>query len=264
MSLWKKLAAVAMLLAGVLVSVDADAVERQRANLILRQPFNLNLPGARVFNGTTDYCQLPLVWPSGTSKAAFSFWLWWNAYANDFHLAAEYGDGANNYAGGYSFDPNFSTGVWQVLASGATNNSSTTKTFTRPSSAAWHHFVINIDLGTAGAGAIPSVYVDGVNQSLTTGSSLSGAGSFANGLTTNIMCRGTGSSLFGAGRMHQFAIYAGVNLSSIQASSLYNNGSGGDPRTCIGVMPLFYCPSFNSLAGVGIRGGALPGGIYNK
>jgi hypothetical protein len=171
---------------------------------------------ARIFNGTSDLMSAA-VNLSAFNKATVSFWLWWDAYANDYDLALEYTTDAGGTNGGFAFIPNdASGGLWSIYVRGTV--SFTQVDMARPSAAGWHHFMVNLDPSTAGAGAIPAAYVDGVSQSLGGGSANSVSGSFANS-TLYFMSRG-GSALFGAGRIAEVGIYGGVLLTADEAGAL--------------------------------------------
>ena len=57
------------------------------------------------FDGVDDAASAP-VDLSGTHTVTVEFWLKWNAYANDDHLAMEFTDNFNENTGGFLIDPN--------------------------------------------------------------------------------------------------------------------------------------------------------------
>lgn len=162
--------------------------------------------GAAVFNGTSDYGQTGTIDLSSLTTLTVSFWLYWNAFANDNDTAIESsanpGDIAN--PGAISMLPNFSTGVFafRVITAAAFNSYS----IVRPSAAVWHHYVVCYDRN-GGAQQVTAVYVDGVSQSLTAIVSDTGnTGGFGN-YVWNFMARNGGASLQGAGRLDDIRIY---------------------------------------------------------
>lgn len=154
---------------------------------------------ARSFNGTNQAIQSQsTVNLSGTSIVTLSFWLWWNAFANDDELAGETSANYNNSNGTILIDPNSSTSsAFDVnihTAAGYTSGH-----FPRPSAAAWHHYAVIMNTS-----ALAQVWVDGVSQTVTA-SSTAGNGNFGN-FTLNLMSR-NGTTLWAAGRLSEFAIF---------------------------------------------------------
>lgn len=158
---------------------------------------------------------------SSYTKAAVSFWMYWNAYVNDDDLALEYG--ANFVTNsGFFIDPNsgapasgaFQAGVGSV---GAANSGQ----FTRPSAAAWHHYAFNFDR-TTGTAQSTAVWVDGVSQSV---SAVGTLGNVADNFGNNnlyIFSR-AGTSLFGAGKMTNLVIRGGYLMSELEVQAEYQN-----------------------------------------
>lgn len=179
---------------------------------------------ARQTNGTDQYLNsASAIDLSATNKIAVQAWLWWDTFGNDDDLAIELGVG--DESGSFLVDPNHSVSTqfatW-VLGDTANNG----QYFTRPSNAAWHHYIFNYDLSAGGSGAeVASVYLDGsaVTFGGTAGTSDNG-GNFSN-RTLYLMSR-AGTSLFGAGRIAEVAVWTGGNISGAEASSLYNGGNG--------------------------------------
>ena len=88
------------------------------------------------------------------------FWLKWDNYANDDHLAMEFTDNFNDNAGGFLVDPNapqlggsFGVGI-------GTGDSRNNVFFARPSAGAWHHYAFVLDTAAPAAQQI-TPYVDG-------------------------------------------------------------------------------------------------------
>lgn len=155
---------------------------------------------ARSFNGTNQAIQSSAtVNLSGTSVITLSFWLWWNAFANDDELAMETSANYNSNNGAILIDPNSSTHAgsfdWNIhTAAGFTAGHTA-----RPSAAAWHHYAAIMNTS-----AQPQVWIDGVSQSVSNDGT-NGTGNFGN-FTLNLMSRNS-TTLWAAGRMSDFAIF---------------------------------------------------------
>ena len=154
------------------------------------------------------------------TKASVSFWMYWDAYANDDKLAMEYG--ANYSANsGFLIDPNSgspATGLFQagVGSPAATNSIS----FSRPSAAAWHHYVFLFDR-TTGTAPSTAVYVDGVAQSTPPAGAVSDVVDAFGNNTLYIFSRAN-TSLFGAGKMQNLAIRGGYLMTAAEARQEYS------------------------------------------
>lgn len=171
---------------------------------------------ARLFDGTNDSLQAS-VDLSAFSTATLAFWMYWDSFANDDDLAFEFTANYNLNDGGFVVDPNGGTGGgggnFEV---GCRLGNVHAVYFTRPSGAAWHHYLIHFD-GTV-TSHVALVRVDGTSQTLTNFVDLGGSGSLANS-TLNFMCRNN-ASLFGAGRMAEVAFWGGVLLGADEAAAL--------------------------------------------
>lgn len=170
---------------------------------------------ARIFNGTSD-CLAASVDLSAYSTIALVFWMYWDAFANDDDFAFEYSTNHNLVTDGFAVDPNHSGGSdFRISIKGDVGYS--TGDFTRPSAAAWHQYVINLDK-TKSSSEVDSVYVDGVAQTLSRQLDSNNTNGFGN-YSLNFMCR-NGASLFAAGRMAEVAIYGGALISLASAEAL--------------------------------------------
>lgn len=173
------------------------------------------------FDGVNDFAtstqQASGVITYSTNTISVSFWLYWDSFANDDDIACETSPNSNTTYPAYYFDPNHSGGSFEVAL--RDNTGYRQERFTRPSAAAWHHYVFVLDRRTATHDFI--VYVDGSVVSTTTGlTSSTGTDSHATA-KLYLMSRG-GTSIFGAGRMDDFRIYKGV-LDLDEVTYLYNN-----------------------------------------
>jgi hypothetical protein len=174
---------------------------------------------ARQFNGTSHSLSAANVDLSGVNKLSLAFWLWWDSYANNDKLAFEFSPDINSNPG-FIVDPNSSTGgVFEVYTRVTAYSSAF---FTRPSAGAWHHYVIVIDMSKSSQ-EVDAVYVDGASQSLTLGSNGNNTGNWTND-TLYFMSRNN-SSLFGAGKLAEVALYPGIKLTADDVTALFKGAS---------------------------------------
>ncbi len=192
---------------------------------------------ARTFNGSSDKGSVALNL-SSFSVVSISCWLWWDAFANDNKMLFEYGSTTLG-AGTISILPDNASPVGFALNFGlsTTGGQFWQDTFTRPSAAAWHHYLFVMNRATPSNAA----WVDGVSQTLTAGTHFAGSyGNFGN-LTLNIMCR-NGTTLFGKGRLAEMAIWGGVALGTSYAKSL---AAGSSPSE-VDPTPTWYVPTLGN------------------
>lgn len=152
-------------------------------------------------------------------------WFFKASYANNDALLMEFTANGASLAGGFTLDPNSASTKFEVFANTAGGGPQTADvTFTRPSAGAWHSIAVILDFSVLGPGSqIPTVYIDGVSQSLTVVATAATTSTFANA-TLNFMCR-NGASLFTAGSLDE------VRISSVARpvdwlQTTYNNESG--------------------------------------
>jgi len=178
--------------------------------------------GARSFNGTSDAMSAASVDLSGVNKITLVFWLYWDSFTNNDDLAMEFTANFSASTGGFYLDPNSSTsGTFELGLKGDVGIYS--GHFPRPSAAAWHHYAIVFDKSqTVEIGA---VYVDGASQTVTPISTNDNTNNFASS-TLYFMSRNA-STLFGAGRMADAAIYPGIVFSADDINAL---AKGASPR----------------------------------
>ncbi len=191
-----------------------------------------NRPAAsQWFGGSPAFASVPLAL-SGFNQLSISVWVWWNAFANDDHLAMEYSALLNSNPGSWYFDPDqsFSPGVGKLgiglRPTGAAGAS--VMSFNRPSAKAWHHLLFVADLTQTAAAQYSAFYIDGALQTATGNNASAGTnpvGAFGN-YTLYLMSR-AGSSLFATGAMAQLALFAGTLLGADDAGAL---ADGADPR----------------------------------
>ena len=142
---------------------------------------------------------------SAYGALTLSFWMYWDAYANNDALALEYG---TNFVtdNGFIVDPNTgvpATGTFTigVGAPGFSNVYS----FARPTAASWLHYMVEFNRY-----ANPSnrVWVNGTPQSLAMVTNNAINSLFGN--QTLFLFSRAGASLFGAGRMQNLVLRPGV------------------------------------------------------
>lgn len=170
-------------------------------------------------SGSAAVASMPLNL-SAYTKATISFWLYWDAFANDNDLALELTSGGG-VAGQLTVGPNTSIGRFQVaMASGPSNYKAAS--FTRPAAGVWNHYYFTLDR-TGGAGVLGiTSYVNGsvVSQTSDFTQTLSGT-AFANS-TLYVLSRNN-ASLFGAGRIQNLVIRGGHLGSELEAHLEYKN-----------------------------------------
>ncbi len=178
------------------------------------------IDGGFNFDGTNDYVLVSKNL-SGTDTITISFWLNWNAFANDDDLAVELTANCNTNAGSFLVDPNYALGTLLVRNCQGDGATYSDAEITRPSAAAWHHYVALIDRG-ATTNEVSAIYIDGSSQTITYSQNENTTGNFANS-TLYFMSRG-GASLFGAGRLDELRI-ADTLRSANWITTEYNNQS---------------------------------------
>jgi len=155
---------------------------------------------------------------SAYTKIVLSFWMYWNAFANDDDLAMEFTANGASTSGGFGLDPNESaTSRFQIFGNGGGNAGA--KSFTRPSAAAWHHYMVGLDMSVSGF--VSSVYVDGVSQSLVVDVTGNTTVSLAN--STLYLFSRNNANLFAAGRMQNLVIRGGADLLESEVQEEYRN-----------------------------------------
>lgn len=186
---------------------------------------------ARRFNGTTQALNTSATLDlTAYTTLTLGFWLYWDAFANNDALCMESSANFNNNVGGILVDPNEGSGTAGfavgILAASALKNS---YYFARPTAAAWHQYTVTLNRG-AGAQQVVAAYVDGAPQALTVvpGNNNATSGNFGN-YTWYAMSRAT-TSLFGAGRLCEVALWPGVMLTPAEAFRLGNGARPSEVR----------------------------------
>lgn len=169
-----------------------------------------NSPYALQFDGSNDYFRSAGNVVYGTNIITVAFWLYWDSFANNDDLALESSATFVSYLNTFNIDPNASAGNWSTGIRGTSGFRA--ETVTRPSAAAWHHYLFVLD-NTTTAGDVRT-FIDGVEQSETVGTNTkSGTSNFAANTLFGMSRNGT--TLFGAGRMTALKIYTGDRSASV-------------------------------------------------
>lgn len=171
---------------------------------------------SRGFNGSSDRMTASPDF-SAYSLLTVSAWLWWDTNANDDDFAMEYG-GSFVTQSGFVWDHNSSSGggggveIGMGLAAGSAR---WTDKFTRPSAAAWHHYLFVFNRATP----VNKAWVDGGSQTLT--AVTHNAGTYGNfGNATMFLMHRTGPTLLGAGKQAEVTVWGGVELGTRESASL--------------------------------------------
>jgi hypothetical protein len=176
--------------------------------------------------GSSNAASVPGINFLGSAWASVSFWMWWDAFANDDHLAFEFNDGASATTG-FRLNPDSSSvaGFMLLTAFHPTSNL-TSNSYARPSAAAWHHYCFSLNCSvstTTGTNLVPFFNIDGQPQAVNSTVN-SGTAQFSLGLSTLYLMSRTATTLFASGRLAYFNMWRRP-LSFGEASRLYN-----DPR----------------------------------
>jgi|SRR3990172_2333230 len=198
---------------------------------------------ARSFNGTSDWISAPCNL-AGDRDITCSMWLWWDSFTDNDDLCLEHTADTNSFPGFYA-NPNASTaggGIFTLTFANITGLH--IESFARPSAATWHHYLF---IWSRPATCL--AYVDGVSQSMTVQQDTGNDVDFSND-TLYFMNRG-GTTLFGAGRQAEVAIWRDVILGQGEASML----AGGTPASFVrGENLALYCPLWGDSPEVDLSG----------
>ena len=156
---------------------------------------------------------------SGKTAITVEFWLKWNSWANDDGLAMEFTPNFNENPGGFLVDPNAPQLAATSPSASALGASRNNAFFARPTAGQLAPLRLRARHSAARRQA-DHAYVDGKPVAYTKLDSGTGAGNFANS-TLTLMSR-AGSALFGAGDLHEVAIFG----SALSATSVADNYKG--------------------------------------
>jgi YD repeat-containing protein len=176
------------------------------------------------FDGVNDTASGPLQL-GGQTAITVSFWMRWNAWANNDELAMEYTPNFNDNPGGFLIDPNSSFGKFAVsIGIGSSRN---VALFERPTAGAWHHYAFVLNSAAPAAEQIVP-YVDGLPVTYTTAVNGEGGPAFANS-NLYLMSRG-GKELWGAGNLQDVAIFTKALSAATISQQRASNGPNGRPQ----------------------------------
>lgn len=178
----------------------------------------------RALRGSGAACASIVLDLSAYQLITLSFWMYWDAFASDDDLAMEFSPNYNT-GGGFLIDPNSGApamGYFQVGTGGTISGSS--RYFTRPSAAAWHHYMMVLDKAAASTGGVTAAFVDGSAVSLTTASNSGTTANFPN--STLYLFSRNNTGLFGNGSLLNLVIRGGYMGTADDALAEYTDPWG--------------------------------------
>jgi hypothetical protein len=189
-----------------------------------------------LFNGTAgEVHSAASVSPISSSIVTLECWVNFPSFNNSDDLLAELSDDFNSHNGVFLNDPCAGDGTWTLAIN---NTTITARTFTRPSTGVFHHFVFVFDISSGTTRFV--VYVDNVVQTL------SGSGNVSSGTFQDFplfIGSRNAAALFLNATVDEVAFYAS-ELSAARVLAHYNAGLG-----------IFAAqPSDNPPMGIGGRG----------
>jgi Concanavalin A-like lectin/glucanases superfamily len=158
-------------------------------------------------SGALSVASIPLNL-SASPLLTMSFWLYWDAFANDDDLALELTTSSGN-AGAITVNPNdsFAAGGGQFTVATAQSGGFKYGYLTRPSAQAWHHYFFTFDR-TAPAGQLGITgFVDGAPVAVNNLISDTLSGNFADDILY-VLSRNN-AALFGAGKICNLVFRSG-------------------------------------------------------
>lgn len=115
---------------------------------------------SRQFNGTSDYAVTTATLNLSTyNTLTLAGWMWWDVNANDDDSACFFGSSGS--AGMFLWIPNHSGSGGKAEAQHRGNVGLSGASYTRPSAAAWHHYVLMFDMSSGSNEVV--VWVDGAS-----------------------------------------------------------------------------------------------------
>ncbi|MBI2010363.1 MAG: LamG domain-containing protein [Candidatus Chisholmbacteria bacterium] len=175
------------------------------------------------FDGSNDYMNTSSTISFGVKVITLTFWLKWDAFADDNKLAFELSTNYNNNDGSIIVNPDNSSNPSTFnlsIQDSVTTSKYRQENFTRPSAGEWHHYAAVFDNSTV-TGDI-KLYLDGVEQSSTLATNDKDQSSNIRTDTLYFMSR-AGTSLFGAGDLDDVKIYD-YERTAAQIAYDYNRG----------------------------------------
>ena len=153
---------------------------------------------------------------SAYNKITMSFWLYWDAFANDDKLGFEFtANSSGDGSGGFCFDPNSGGAAGRIEVFGSLLTGTTfSNNFPRPTAAEWHRCTITFDSN------VVQLYINGLLQSRAVGLAGTAGTAFTN--STLYLLSRNNTSLLGTGNLQDITIYNGV-LTAAEAMAEYLN-----------------------------------------
>lgn len=169
------------------------------------------------FDGTNDalICALDL---SAVSTISIVVVMSWNTFTNNDKLLMEFTPNYNNSSGGFLLDPNSSVNPTSKFGlSHKVSTSYTISSFTWPSNATWHEYIVTMD--KRATPTVQTAQLDGATPpGYSDDTALAAGGFFAND-TLYLMSRNQ-ASLFGQADVAEVLLYTGL-LTSDDVSNLH-------------------------------------------
>lgn len=181
--------------------------------------------GCLTFDGTSDTLKTTSTLDlSGTSALTVAFWFYTTSFTTATTVFFEVGTSSDNDSFAMYFHD---TGICGASGLEITLNRATYNTFCfdAPSTSTWHHYILALDPSATINNEV-ALYIDGTLQTLVTHPLANDlAGNFTND-TLHLMSR-TESTLFTAGRLQEFRVYARILTSGDRTELLAFTGGGG-------------------------------------
>lgn len=199
---------------------------------------------ARQFDGTNDYLvSAANIDLSSGNKLTVAYWLWWDSFVNGGDHALEFTANLEASEGGWDHRPDAASSDMRTIYGKMSgfNQWHVQVIVSRPSAAAWHHYMLTYDRTAQDPYANSKIYIDGSLASATY--SHAGVAPDSSNWVSDllyVMSRG-GTTEFGAGRVADLALW---NNSLLTATDAVNMAAGYHPNnaTKVSVTPTQYWP----------------------
>ncbi|HXC04077.1 MAG TPA: LamG domain-containing protein, partial [Bacteroidia bacterium] len=183
---------------------------------------------ALLFNGSTDYLEqaVAVFGSTGATPCSFAFWF---KPTNNTGTQTIMCTGSNGSNTDY-INARTASGVFTTVFDGATGNNQASTTPTTATVGSWNHIV-----ATYTSRSSTAIYLNGV-----AGGASSGTASAYSDLAQTLigaLLSANAISQFANGAVAYPAAWNNVALTQAQVTTLYNSGSGFDPRNLSGAAP---------------------------
>lgn len=174
-------------------------------------------------NGTSSIAKHGRCNLSLNRRASFSWWAWWDTFANNDKTMWCYATTNWSSDKGVIVIPNESSTSRFVVAVGSGGGTFVLNQYARPSAAVWRHYGLSIDRNASAAGM--ELYFDGVKQSKLAGSSTFSISDFGANQDFNFYGgrSGSGTQLFGACRIACFNAWSGRYFDRFEFAQMMAN-----------------------------------------